>query len=118
MQVPPCNYMVLEIEVMVGEIRILLVKEMEPQHVIIKSDSLTIVQNILAKEVSGEIGHLVQGNLNLLDLFNSWKIKHLKRDYNKVTHELARFARCNEICKVWKGVSPPMVRYPIHLNCL
>ena len=99
--------MVLEIEVMVREIRILLVKEMEPQHVIIKSDSLTIVQNILAKEVSGEIGHLVQGNLNLLDLFNSWKIKHLKRDYN-----------CNEICKVWKGVSPPMVRYLIHLNCL
>ena len=63
--------MVLEIEVMVGETRILLAKEMELQHVIIKSDSLSIVQNILSKEVSGEIGHLVQGNLNLLDFFNS-----------------------------------------------
>ena len=118
MQVPPCNYMVLEIEVMVGETRILLAKEMELQHVIIKSDSLSIVQNILSKEVSGEIGHLVQGNLNLLDFFNSWKIIHLKRDYNKVTHELALFARCNETCKVWKGVSPPMVRHLTHLNYL
>ena len=63
--------MVLEIEVMVGETRILLAKEMELQHIIIKLDSLSIVQNILSKEVSGEIGHLVQGNLNLLDFFNS-----------------------------------------------
>ena len=63
--------MVLETEVMVGETRILLAKEMELQHIIIKSDSLSIVQNILSKEVSGEIGHLVQGNLNLLDFFNS-----------------------------------------------
>ena len=63
--------MVLEIEVMVGETRILLAKEMELQHVIIKSNSLSIVQNILSREVSGEIGHLVQGNLNLLDFFNS-----------------------------------------------
>ena len=90
---------------------------MELQQVIIKSDSLSIVQNLLSKEVNGEIGHLVQGNL-ILDFFNSWKIKHLKRDHNKVTHELACFARCNETCKVWKGVSLPMVRYPIHLNCL
>ena len=90
--------MVLEIEVMVGETRILLAKEMELQQVIIESDSLSVVQNLLSKEVNGEIGHLVQGNLNILDLFNSWKIKHLKRDYNKVAHELVHFGRCNETC--------------------
>ena len=51
--------MVLEIKVMVRETRILLAKEMELQQVVIKSNSFSIVQNILSKEVSGEIGHLV-----------------------------------------------------------
>ena len=52
------NYMVLEIKVMVRETRILLAKEMELQQVVIKSNSFSIVQNILSKEVSGEIAIL------------------------------------------------------------
>lgn len=89
---------------MAVEVEILLAKELELQQVITETDSLPVVQSIVAKENSEEIGHLAQG--------------HLKRDYNRVAHEHACFARCNEISQDWKGFSPPMVKHLIHLDCL
>ena len=92
----------MDTEIMVVEARIFLAKELELQQVIIESDSLPVVQSSLAKEVSGEIGHLVQGILSLMECFSSWKIRHLKRDYNKVAHELVLLdvmspARCGRV---------------------
>ena len=60
----------------------------------------------------------MKGILSILDCFSSWQIRHLKRDFNKVAHELARYANCNETSKVWEGFSPPLVRLLIHQDCL
>ena len=87
-------------------------------HITIESNSLSVVQKILSKEVKGEMGHIVHGILTLLSWFSSWQIRHLKREFNRVAHELARFARCNNISQVWRGVSPPVVKNLIHVDCL
>lgn len=114
----PGNYTVMETEIMAVEVGILVAKELELQKVITETDSLPVVQSIVAKENSKEVGHLAQGILSLAGCFSSWKIGHLKRDYNRVAHELAYFARCNEISQDWKGFSPPMLKHLTHLDCL
>ncbi|KAK7836326.1 hypothetical protein CFP56_022748 [Quercus suber] len=72
----------------------------------------TAAQSITEKTISGEIGHIVQGILCYLDCFGSWKVQHVKREFNRVAHELAHHARCKEVNQVWEGCSPPIV---IHL---
>lgn len=48
---------------------------------------------------------------SLLKSFSSWKVSHLKREYNRVAHELAKFAKCKGISPVWKGIAPPFVQH-------
>jgi len=62
----------------------------------LESDALTAVINVIAAETSGYLGHVYQGILSLLSSFSSWKIKHVKREYNRAAHELAQYARMKE----------------------
>ena len=78
-----------------------------------ESDALTAVTSVIAAETSGCLGHVYQGIRSLLSSFSSWKIKHMKREYNRVAHELAQYARQKEESHVWKGVCPPMVIHVI-----
>lgn len=115
-KVLPGNFSVKETKVLAVEAGILLAREMDLHQFIVESDSLSVVQSISSKDFSGEFGHIVHGILCFLEGFSSWQIRHLKRDYNRVTHELALFARCNDINQVWRGVSPPVVRNLIHMD--
>ena len=90
---------------------------MELRQVIIESNALSIVQSIMSSEINGEISHLIQRIINILGSLCNWKIKHLKRDYNIVGHELTHFASCNETKLIWKGVSP-MVQHLLYLDYL
>ena len=107
-----------ETKVLAIEVGILLAEELDLHQIVIESDSLSIVQSILSKDFSGGFDHIVNGILSFLDEFSSWQVRFLKRDFNKVAHELACYARCNNVCQVWRGVSPPVVRNLIHLECL
>ncbi|XP_050280798.1 uncharacterized protein LOC126721784 [Quercus robur] len=117
-RVLPGCFTVEETEALAIEAGILLARELDLQQIIIESDSLATVQRILAKDYSGGLGHIVNGIVNLLDGFAGWQIRHLKRDFNRVAHELAKFARCNNVCHLWRGVSPPIVRTLMHLDCM
>ena len=117
-RVLPGCFSVDETEALAIEVGILLARELDLHQVIVESDSLSVVQRILAKDFSGCLGHIVHSILGFLEEFSSWQVQHLKRDFNRVAHELAHFANCNDINSVWRGVSPPVVRNLVHLDCL
>ena len=111
------QFLVAEVEALVVEAGILLARNMKISQVIIESDVASIVSDINAKFVDGSLGHLYQGILALLSSFSSWKIKHLKREYNKVAHELAHIARVSEASQVWVGISLLVLVELIQANC-
>ena len=43
---------------------------------------------------------LSKRTLSSLSSFSSWKIKHMKRDYNRASHELAQYARQKEVSQI------------------
>ena len=90
------HYSVAEVEALAVEAGISLAHNMKISQVIIESYAESTISDISAKLVDGSLGHLYQGILAVLNSFSSWKIKHLKREYNKVAHELAHRARVNE----------------------
>lgn len=114
----PGNFSVSETEALAVEAGVLLAKELGLQQVILESDSLIVVQEISSKDVSRETSHITQGILCILECSSSWQIRHVKREFNKVAHELAHYAICNEASQVWEGVSPSVVRLLIHQEML
>uniref|UniRef100_A0A7N2LDK2 RNase H type-1 domain-containing protein n=1 Tax=Quercus lobata TaxID=97700 RepID=A0A7N2LDK2_QUELO len=107
------RYSVEEVEALAMECGLLLAKEHELSQIILEFDTLTAVSNVTAAETSGCLGHVYQGILSLLSSFSSWKIKHVKREYNRAAHELAQYTRMKEESHSWKGVCPPMVIHVI-----
>uniref|UniRef100_A0A7N2KR13 RNase H type-1 domain-containing protein n=1 Tax=Quercus lobata TaxID=97700 RepID=A0A7N2KR13_QUELO len=83
------SYDVETTEALAIEARILLAGELKLPQVIIESNSLIAVQAVNSGSCHGTMGLVIHGALNLLNQFRSWKVLHLKRDYNKVAHELA-----------------------------
>ncbi|KAF3945881.1 hypothetical protein CMV_027789 [Castanea mollissima] len=75
---------------------ILLARERGINHVIIESDSLLVVQVVNTNLNMGELGASIQGIIGLLRAFGSWNLKHMKREYNRATHELAQIAKAAE----------------------
>lgn len=90
------------------ENRILLASELMIPQVIIESDSLAVVQAVNSRSFHGTIGPIIQGALSFLSQFRSQKVLHLKKDYNKVAHELAQYARKSMTTQTWIGAEPPM----------
>ena len=43
-------------------------------------------------------------------------MRHLKRDYNRVAHELAQLAKVAGSSQQWRGVEPPMLRQVLLLD--
>ena len=76
-------------EALAVEEGIRLAKELELLQVIIEYDSVVVIEAISADNCNGELGPIAQGSLELLRSFKSWKVRHLKRDYNKAAHDLA-----------------------------
>ena len=75
------------------ESRILLARDMKLTQIIVEFDAISIVNCINENFMEGSIGHLFLGILALLSSFTSWKVNHVKRDYNRAAHKVAHLAR-------------------------
>ena len=89
---------------------ILLARERGLNHVVIELDSLSVVQAINSNSIMGELGSIFQGIIGFLRVFGSWKLKHLKWDFNRATHELAQLAKAAGVTQSWEGVDPPLLQ--------
>ena len=112
----PSQYTSLEIETIAIEKGVLLAKEMGLQQILLETYALTVAQSLAAGDKGGCLGHFIQGISENLRSFTVWQINHLRRDCNKVVHELAQFAIRSSTNQVWKGVSPPMVQHLLQLD--
>jgi len=92
---------------------VLLAREMAVQLAIFESAASSVIQAISQNLCGGESGHLIQG-IQLAKLyFLSYSFCHVKRDSNRAAHELAQYAKCNNVSCVWKSVSPPFLDFLI-----
>ncbi|XP_030959150.1 uncharacterized protein LOC115981107 [Quercus lobata] len=99
-----------------GNVHAACCKYLQGQYLVEEVEVLAMecaVTSVIAAETSGCLGHVFQGIRSLLSSFSSWKIKHMKKEYNRAAHELAQYARQKEESHVWKGVCPPMVIHVI-----
>ena len=103
-------------EVLAVEEGIRLAREMELQRIIVESDACVVVDAINQSNDNGEFRMVIHGSLDLLHSFRSWKLHHLKRDYNRAAHELAQFAKSSGISQQWVGIEPPFIRQALLLD--
>ena len=111
------HFSVAEAEALAVECGILLARDMKISQIIIESDAASTVSDINDKFMDGYLGNLYQGIIALLSSFSSWKIKHMKRECNRVAHELAHIARSSETNQVWFEDPPPELIELVHADC-
>ena len=81
-----------------------------------ESDACGVVDAINQSNGNGEFGIVIHGSLDLLRSFRSWKMRHLKRDYNRAAHELAQLAKSSGFSQQWVGIEPPIIRQVLLLD--
>ncbi|KAK9984941.1 hypothetical protein SO802_034466 [Lithocarpus litseifolius] len=90
---------------------VLLAAKMEVTHVIFESDALSIIQAINDGVFVGELGHIIQNIWEASFVFSWCSFCHLKREGNRVAHELARVARITDVSQVWERTFPSPVEH-------
>ena len=94
----------------------MLAYELKLSKVILESDSTAVVQASVSKLGYGDIGPIIQGSLAMLGSFSSWNARHLKREYNRVAHDLAKVIRSAETSQTWFGMDPPFLQQALLLD--
>ncbi|XP_023905473.1 uncharacterized protein LOC112017233 [Quercus suber] len=79
---------------------VLLALEMGLSKVIFESDALSIIQAINEGNVGGEFGHIIHNIKDLASSFSWCTFQHLKRDGNRVGHDLAKAARMSGVSQI------------------
>ena len=90
---------------------VLLAVKMEVSHVTIESDALSIIQAINEGVFGGKLGHIVQDIWEVSFVFSWCSFLHLKREGNRVAHELAKVARISDLSQVWERSVPSPVEH-------
>lgn len=97
------------VEVLAMEQGVLLAPELQLSQVIFEANALSIIQATNNNLSRNAFGHIIQELQQARHSFAKCYFKHVCRDFNKVAHELAQFARHRKSTHLWKGVTPPFV---------
>ena len=95
-----------ETEAIAMEQGMILAKNLGLEKTIFEGDSLQTIQAIEAKEVRSVAGHIVRSCLQNLPSFQEARVRHISRDDNKITHELAQLAKQSAEEQVWISTIP------------
>ena len=90
---------------------VLLAAELEVSHAIFESDALSIILAINDGIHGGELGHIIRNIRELTAVFSWCSFKHLKREGNRVGHELAKVAGFSGVSQVWKRSFPSFLEH-------
>lgn len=112
----PAQYGVEVTKALAVEEGILLACQKMLTQAILESDSLSVIQAISSNSPHGDLRPIIQGILSLSSSFEMWKVKHLKRVYNKVAHEVAKLARESKTSHTWNEMEPPMLHHRYQIN--
>ncbi|XP_023880426.1 uncharacterized protein LOC111992797 [Quercus suber] len=105
----PSHFPVEWTEFLALEQGVLLAQELNLTHVIFESDASSVILAVSQGKNGGSMGHFVQSIRSARSYFSCCLFQHVKRDYNRVAHELAQVAKCNPVSNLWKGVIPPFL---------
>ena len=86
---------------------VLLAQDLNISNVIFESDAASVISSVNQACSGGAMGHLVHFIVYAKSAFSCCSFHHVKRTYNMAAHELAQFAKCNNVSNVWMGVTPP-----------
>ena len=106
----PALYSMEVTEAYAIEERIKLASKVQLSRIIIESDSAIAVQALNSRTFGADFGIILQGALTMLSSFRSWSVKHLKREYNRVAHNITQITRSTETSQTWFGCSPPIIQ--------
>ncbi|KAK9989340.1 hypothetical protein SO802_029579 [Lithocarpus litseifolius] len=115
-EILPATYSAEVIEAFAIEEGVVLACELKLSNVILESDSIVVIQTLVSKSDYGDIGPIIQGSLTRLGSFSSWTARHLKRDYNKVAHDLAKVSRSAKTSQTWFGMDPHFLQQALMLD--
>ena len=90
---------------------VLLTAKTEVSHAIFESNALSIIQAINGGIHGDELGHIIRNIREVIALFSWCSFKHLKREGNRVAHELAKVARSSGVSQVWKMSFPSLIEH-------
>ena len=98
----PSCYLAEWTELFALEQGIFLAQQLAISNVIIELDTALAIQAILQDLCGGEVGHLIQGILGTKSSFTDCSFRHVNRAFNGAAHELAQYAKWNNVSHVWK----------------
>ena len=110
-KVLPASYLAEISEALAMRDGVLLTAEMEVSLVIFESDALSIIQAINGGIYGGELGHIIRNIREVAALFSCCSFNNLKKEGNRVAHELAKVARNTGVSQVWKMSFPSLIEH-------
>ena len=112
----PVHYPAELTELFALEYGVLLAQDLNISNVIFESDAASVISSVNQDCSGGAMGHLVHYIMSAKSVFSCYPFHHVKRTYNRAAHELAQFAKCNNVSNVWMGVTPPCLSYLVHFG--
>ncbi|CAN6252434.1 unnamed protein product [Urochloa humidicola] len=95
-----------------------LVLEYVKKPTILESDCAAVVSSLLAPSVDrARCSHIIQETRACMELLPGISIKKIRRECNRVAHELAQLAKRTIHCAVWRSSAPVCIKKILSIDC-
>ena len=107
----------LEIEAKAMEQATIFAKDISLQKVIFESDSLLVCSAIRGEsDPSPAIANIIAGTIHHMQMLSQFETRHTRREGNKATHGLFKYAQFVDYFVTWMEETPPIINSEISLD--